>query len=406
MDDSLRERISTLAQGYSKDLIKLRRDLHRHPETGFDVTRTAGIVERELRSLAGMDVRTGVGGSGVVGDLPAGRDGAPLVALRADMDALEAVEESDTPYRSKIGGKAHLCGHDAHTAMLIYGARIIHELADHLECGIRFIFQPNEETLPGGAAAMIKDGVLEGVAEIYGIHVWPMLECGEVGVRAGEILARPDTFEIEITGVGGHAAMPHKTADPILAGAHLVTALQSIVSRSVDPLEPAVLSVTEFHGGSCDNVIPARVTLTGTVRSFDKEISALMRERLDAILEGVSVSFGVECRLEYGEGYPVTVNHPVCAEKALDAARLVASPEKIIQPLPKVMGGEDFGRYTELIPGCFISLGSGNQARGITHELHHPCFDIDEDCLVAGAALHAAIALSADPEQGAPNAAP
>ena len=244
---------------------------------------------------------------------------------------------------------------------------------------------------------MIEDGVLDGVDEIYGIHVWPMLECGEIGIRKGAFLARPDSFKVVVEGVGGHAAMPHKTADPILAGAHLVTALQSIVSRSVDPLEPAVVSVTEFHGGSCDNVIPAGVALTGTVRSFDSEVTSTIRNRLDALLDGAAASFGVDCSLEYTEGHPVTVNHPACADKALEAARIATVPEKIIHPVPRVMGGEDFSRYAQQVPGCFIALGSGNAARGITRELHHPGFDIDEGCLPIGAALHAAIALGAAP---------
>lgn len=373
-------------------IVEIRRDIHRHPEIGFEVARTAGIAAGELEKL-GIPVQTGVGKSGVVGDLTV--PGATRrIALRADMDALPMQELRQVPYKSLFDGKAHMCGHDAHTAMLIGAARVITELKDHLKANVRFIFQPNEENLPGGAPAMIADGALEGVDEIFGLHVWPPIPTRSFGICQGPALGQPDVFEIEITGVGGHAAVPHLTVDPVVIGAQFVSNIQSIVARNVDPLQSAVVSVTRFHAGTTHNVIPQSAHIVGTVRTFDKEVQRMIRNRLKNMLAALTASHGAQYRFDYTEGYPVCFNHPASVEKALAATRAIAGEARVHYPQTPVLGGEDFAYYTQKIPGCFIFLGIRNPEKDIVYMCHDPRFDVDEDAMVEGMALHATLALT------------
>ena len=381
------------------DIVAIRRDIHQHPELGFDVHRTAGIAADALRALD-IPVRTGIGRTGVVGDLEV-PGASKRIALRADMDALPIQDLTDVPYKSKIDGKAHLCGHDAHTAMLIGTARILSHLRDDLKTHVRFIFQPSEEALPGGAPAMITDGALEGVDEIYGIHVFPLYAVGEYATCTGPMLAQSDTFQITLTGRGGHAAFPHLTVDPIVIGAQFVTALQSIIARNVDPLDSAVVSVTQLHGGDTDlknglagaalNVIPPKVLIGGTVRTLQASVQKRVRAQLERLLAGFADAHSATYTFTYHEGYPVTYNHEPCVTTVLSAARGLVGEDNLVFPMSPVLGGEDFAYYSQEIPACFVMVGAGNEEKGIVNMCHHPQFDIDETCMIYGMALLASL---------------
>ena len=377
------------------DIVAIRRDIHQYPELGFDVHRTAGIAADALQTL-GIPIKTGIGRTGVVGDLEV--PGAThRIALRADMDALPIQELTDVPFKSKIDGKAHLCGHDAHTAMLIGTARILSELRSSLKSHVRFIFQPSEEAPPGGAPAMIADGALEDVDEIYGIHVFPLYAVGEYATCVGPMLAQSDTFKITLTGRGGHAAFPHLTVDPIVVSAQFVTALQSVIARNVDPLDSAVISVTQLHGGDANlqngltgaalNVIPPKVLIGGTVRTLQKSVQTRVRRQLESLLAGLADAHDATYTFDYQEGYPVTYNHEPCVNTAVSTAQGLVGEDNIIFPVPPILGGEDFGYYSQKIPACFVMVGAGNEEKGIVNMCHHPQFDIDEACLVYGMAL-------------------
>ncbi len=377
------------------DIVTIRRDIHQYPELGFDVHRTAGIAAEALQEL-GISVKTGIGRTGVIGDLEV-PGASKRIALRADMDALPIQELTDVPYKSKIDGKAHLCGHDAHTAMLIGTARILSELQSNLKTHIRFVFQPSEEALPGGAPAMIADGALEDVDEIYGIHVFPLYTVGEYATCPGPMLAQSDTFQITLTGTGGHAAFPHLTVDPIVIGAQFVTAAQSIIARNVNPLDSAVVSITQLHGGDANlqnglagaafNVIPPRVLIGGTVRTLQKTVQTRVQEQLESLLAGFANAHNATYTFDYQEGYPVTYNHEPCVTTAVDTARGLVGEDNLIFPVPPILGGEDFGYYSQKIPACFVMVGAGNEEKGIVNMCHHPQFDIDETCMVYGMAL-------------------
>ena len=388
---SFRNEIQALAKKHFNEILNIRRDIHAHPEVGFEVKRTAGIAATEMKKL-GLQVKEGIGRTGVTADLIVTPQ-FPLIAMRADMDALPMQEESNPIYKSTIPGAAHMCGHDAHTAMLIGAARILAELKDNLKVNVRFIFQPNEENIPGGAPEMIKDGCLNGVREIYGLHVWPTIETGKVGAIAGPIMAQPDVFDITIKGVGGHAAAPEMSIDPIVIGAQLVNQLQSIVSRVVDPFENAVLSVTQFKAGTTHNVIPEMAYIQGTIRTFKPEIQKLMRTRLEKTVKAICEATGAEYKLTYQEGYPALVNNKEAVEKVKVAIVSMLTENKIAEA-EATMGGEDFAYYAQKIPACFYFLGIRNEAKGITKMCHDPRFDIDEDALTIGMAMHASVALN------------
>lgn len=373
------------------DIVAIRRDIHQYPELRFDVERTAGIAADALNAL-GISVKTGIGKTGVVGDLEVS-GATKRIALRADMDALPIQEQTDVPYKSKIDGKAHLCGHDAHTAMLIGTARILSHLKSSLKVNIRFIFQPCEEAFPGGAPAMIEDGVLDDVDEIYGIHVFPLYSVGQYATCTGPMLAQSDTFEITITGRGGHAAFPHLTVDPIVVGTQFVNAAQSIVSRNVDPLDSAVVSITQFHGGDAKNVIPPSVTLGGTVRTLDKDVQKRVRTQLENLIAGIANAHEATYTFDYQEGCPVTYNHEPCVDTVVSSAETLVGKENVLFPIPPILGGEDFACYSQKIPACFVMVGAGNEQKGIVNMCHHPQFDIDETSMIYGMALTTSIGL-------------
>lgn len=368
-----------------QEMIDLRRDFHRHPELGFDVQRTASIVARTLSSF-GLLVKTNIGKTGVVADLIV-PSAYKMIALRADMDALSIQEMNDIPYKSEIPGRAHLCGHDAHTAILLGAAKILTGMKASLETSVRFIFQPSEEVWPGGAGAMIEDGALEGVHEIYAQHVWPELPVGHYGVCRGPAMAQPDGFDIMITGRGGHAATPHSAIDPIVIAAELIQSLQTIVARNVDASESAVLTVTKINAGTTYNAIPDSCSIGGTVRTYSKAIKDLISKRMNEIASGIAKAHGAEILFNYMEGYPATYNDDESAKKVALIAKEIVDPVRVHFPAAKAMFGEDFAYYAQKVKGCFIQLGCQNEEKNITRLLHDPRFNIDEECLVYGAAL-------------------
>jgi amidohydrolase len=374
-----------LAKQVHQEMIDLRRDFHRHPEIGFELHRTAAIVAEKLKSL-GLKVRTGIAKTGVVADLvvPSAKR---TIALRADMDALPIQELNEVEYKSLVPMQAHLCGHDAHTAMLLGAAQILTSMKDRLNVNVRFIFQPSEEAWPGGASAMIAEGVLESVEEIYALHVWPSLQVGRFGICQGPAMAQADGFEITITGRGGHAARPQDAIDPITMAAHLVQKLQGIIANKSLNADEAVLTVTQVQSGNCFNVIPDVCEIKGTVRTYNKEVQANIVRRMHVIVEEIAHQFGGKIELKYMEGYPVTYNHEIAAAHAKQRAVDLVGNEQVIFPGKKELFGEDFAYYSQQIPGCFVQLGCREKTKSTFRMLHDSRFDIDEECLVFGAAF-------------------
>jgi amidohydrolase len=364
------------------DIQAWRRDIHQHPELGYDVHRTAAFVAERLREFGCDEVATGLGRTGVVavikGRKAAGKGDVRVIGLRADMDALPIEEATRLPYASRTAGKMHACGHDGHTAMLLGAARYLSETRNFAGDAV-VIFQPAEEG-GFGAAAMIKDGLLDRFAidQVYGMHNGPGIPVGSFAIRPGPIMASTDAVDIRIEGRGGHAARPHISIDSVLVGAQLITALQSIVSRSVDPLESAVVSMCEFHAGNARNVIPQTAELKGTVRTLTAEVRALVEKRVREIVDGVARMTGARIDLKYEPGYPVVVNHASQTDVAMKVAKEVAGNANVHE-MPPLMGGEDFAYMLEQRPGAFIFCGNGDSAG-----LHHPAYDFNDDAIVFG----------------------
>jgi amidohydrolase len=374
------------------DVIAIRRDLHRHPELGFEEHRTAAFVAGRLRDL-GCAVSTGIGRTGVVGVLRGERPGKTIM-LRADMDALPVDEESGAPYASETRGAMHACGHDGHVAMLLGAATLIACRQREIAGTIVFCFQPAEEG-HGGAKAMLDDGLLErfGVERAYGLHLASALPVGIVGLREGPFYASSDSIEITIEGAGGHGAAPHLSVDPVYVAGQFIVALQQIVSRNIDPLEPAVVTIGALHAGTTHNVIPSRASLLGTVRAFDTGVRAAMAERIERVLRGICESSGATYRFEYLWRYPVTSNDAEQARYVRALAEREIGATRVIEA-PKLMGAEDFSFYAERVPACFFSIGSnGGSASAFPH--HHARFDIDERALETGVRMMTALALDA-----------
>jgi hippurate hydrolase len=364
------------------DIQAWRRDIHQHPELQYDEHRTAAFVAERLRDFGCDEVVTGLGGTGVVGLIKGRRAQAQgdvkVIGLRADMDALPIQEATQLPYASRTPGKMHACGHDGHTAMLLGAARYLAETRNFAGEAV-VIFQPAEEG-GAGAAAMIKDGLLDRFAidQVYGMHNGPGIPVGSFAIRPGPIMASTDAINILIEGRGGHAARPHISIDSVLVGAQLITSLQSIVSRSVDPLESAVISICEFHAGNARNVIPQTAELKGTMRTLTPEVRGLVEKRLRDVVDGVARMSGAKIDLNVERGYPVVVNHAAQTEIAIEAARSVAG-EGNVYPMPPLMGGEDFAYLLEQRPGAFIFCGNGDSAG-----LHHPAYDFNDEAIVFG----------------------
>ncbi len=359
-----------------------RRDYHRHPELLYDVNRTAADVAAKLRTFGCDEVVEGIGRTGVVGVLKGSGEGggsARVIGLRADMDALPIAEESGKPWASEVPGKMHACGHDGHTAMLLGAARYLSETRRFAGTAV-FIFQPAEEGGAGGLA-MVKDGMMDrfGIEEVYGMHNMPGLPLGHFAIRPGALMAATDEFTLEIEGHGGHAAKPHATIDPIVTGAAIVEALQSIVARNVDPLAAAVISVTTFHAGDAFNVIPQRARITGTGRSLDPLVRDLIERRMREMVQNIAAAYGATVKFHYRRNYPVTVNHKDQTEKAVAIASDVAGEANVDANTAPVMGGEDFSYMLEARPGAFIFVGNGDTAG-----LHHPAYDFNDAAIDYG----------------------
>jgi amidohydrolase len=361
-------------------LVRDRRDLHQHPELGFQETRTGTLVQERLRSL-GYDVRTGVGRTGIVG---VKGNGQRCVLLRADMDALPIEEANDVPYRSRHPGAMHACGHDGHVAIGLEVARRL--AAVPLPGAVKFAFQPAEE-LSGGATAMIGDGILTAptVDAAFGIHVWNDLPVGTIGIMAGAMMASVDEFDITITGTGGHAAMPHRAIDPVLAAAHVITALQSLVSRRRDPFEEGVVSVTQVAAGHAFNVIPPQATLRGTVRTFGGKFYDDAPRLVEDTARGIAQAMGAAASVEFRRLTGPLVNDPAMAELMNDVAQDIVGKNRVKGNI-RTMGGEDMSYFLKQVPGCFAFVGSA-KADGTSFPHHSPRFDIDEEALPIAAEL-------------------
>jgi len=356
-----------------------RRELHSNPELGFDVFKTADFVTAKLKEFGVDEVVTKIGRTGVVGVIRGRLGAGSAIGLRADMDALPINEATGRSYASTTPGVMHACGHDGHTAMLLGAAKYLAETRNFAG-SVAVIFQPAEEG-GGGGNEMVKDGMMErfSIEKVFGLHNIPGLPIGQFATRPGPIMAATAEFTITIQGKGGHAAMPNRTIDPIVIGSQLVNALQTIASRSVDPVDSVVVSVTKFHGGDAYNVIPDKVQLAGTVRTLRKEVAAIAQERLRAIAAGVATAFGATVHVDYDSNYPVTQNHPEETAFASDVATAIAGEPNVHRAIPPVMGGEDFSYMLEARPGAFMFIGNGDTAN-----LHHPGYDFNDEVIPHG----------------------
>ncbi|WP_339200335.1 M20 family metallopeptidase [Paenibacillus sp. FSL P2-0322] len=381
-----------------ENMVEWRRHLHKNPEISFQESKTAAFVADKLESW-GIEIRRQVGGHGVVGTIRGAKPG-PVVLLRADMDALPIQDEKECEYRSGVDGAMHACGHDGHTSALLGTAYYFSLNRDELQGEIRLLFQPAEELLPGGAVSVIKDGILEGVDVIYGIHLWTPFPVGTAASCAGPLMAAADDFYIEITGKGGHGGMPQSTNDSVVAGSALVMQLQSVVSRSVDPLRPAVLTVGTIQGGSAQNVIAETCRLSGTIRTFDEETRTVMKERLHEVTELTAATYGTTAQVRYIMGYPPVVNDTHEASRFFNEAKSVFGEENV-QKASKLMPAEDFAYYLERVPGCFMFVGAGNPVKGAVYPHHHPKFDFDEDAMINAVRLFIAMSMGYAAERNA-----
>ena len=378
----LRDDIDEIMPGVVAD----RRDFHEHPELAFQEVRTAGIVADRLRALGVEDVRTGIAQTGVTGLIRGTKPGGDrTVLLRADMDALPILEENDVDYRSQHPGVMHACGHDAHTAMLLGVGRLLMDRRQQFAGTVKLLFQPAEESPPGGAKPMIEAGVLEEpkVDAAFGIHIHQDAPVGEIKLRPGPAMAAADRFHILIRGKGGHGAKPHLTVDPIVIGSQIVTALQTLVARAVAPTDEAVVTVGTFRAGEAFNVIPETAELGGTVRTFNEQNREFLEERIETLARGIASALGAEADVVYTRGYPATVNDPAMTALVREEVAKIVGEDRVQQP-PLMMGAEDFSYFLEQVPGAYWFVGSQNPERGLVWGHHHPRFDIDEAAMAIG----------------------
>jgi amidohydrolase len=379
-------------QPLARHVVDIRRDLHMHPELGFYERRTAAKVAQTLRSL-GYEVHEGIATTGVVGTIRGAKPGRTIM-LRADMDALPILEENETPYRSTLDGKMHACGHDGHVAILLGAAQLIADRKDELSGTVCLVFQPAEEGL-GGARVMVEEGIIErfGIERAYGLHLSSKYRTGTLGFREGPMYASSDSIEIEVLGKGGHGSAPHDTIDPIYTAATFVTSVQQIVSRQVDPLEPAVVTIGSFHGGTIHNVIPRNVKMLGTVRAFSDDVRNAMPERIERVLKSCCDASGAKYQFDYLWRYPVTSNDAAQTQYASELAARNFVDGTVFEA-DQLMGAEDFSFFALRVPSCFYTLGcSADPATSAPH--HSSTFDIDESALPTGVAMMTALAFDA-----------
>ncbi len=372
-----------IAQSHD-EMTDWRRTLHEHPETAFEEVKTSQFVADKLESF-GIKVERGLAGTGVIGIVEGKDPGARAIGLRADMDALDIYEQTNKPYASKTPGKMHACGHDGHTTMLLGAAKYLAETRD-FSGTVYLIFQPAEEN-EGGARVMVDEGLFGKypMEQVYGMHNWPGVPVGTIGMRTGPIMASYDIFEIKVTGKGGHGAMPHEGIDPVLVASHIVTNLQTIASRNVDPLEAVVVSTTQIHGGDAYNVIPQEVELKGTVRSFIPKVQDMAEANIKRIAASVAAAHGAEAEVHYERRYPPTVNEADATRQAEKIAAGLVGAENVDTNVTPVMGSEDFAFMLQEKAGSYIWLGAGEESAN----LHSPHFDFNDEILPIGASYWA-----------------
>jgi len=382
-------KINPQVKKFKNKIIKIRRDIHKHPELSFQEFRTAKLVSDSLKKF-GLEVGENIGKTGVVGILKGARPGK-TIAFRADMDALPIQETSDLSYKSVNDGVMHACGHDAHTAMLLVAAEILSKNIEQISGKIKFIFQPAEEGF-GGAKFMIDDGALEGVEEIYGLHVWNYQESGTIGLKSGPVMAAADKFEIIINGIGGHGAAPQGTVDCVVVSSYLIQSLQTIVSRNTNPIDSTAITIGQINGGYNFNIIADKVILKGTARSYTEENRLMIKKRLQEIINGTESMFNAKIELIYEDGYPPVINDIAATKKLSRIANKIVG-NKLISPYLS-MGGEDFSYFAQKVPGCFFFLGTMPDGKDKTSTPHHCShFDIDEDSMVIGTSVFVELAL-------------
>ncbi len=388
------------AKAYHSTMVDIRRHLHRHPELSYQEHETTEFIINKLDELgipADRPLETGC-----VGIIKGGKPSSKVVALRADIDALPIAEEGDhkSGFLSENEGVAHCCGHDAHTANLLGAAHILADVRDEIEGTVLLVFQPGEEKLPGGGRLLCETGYLQekGVDVIYGLHSYPEFESGEIAIREGPLMARPDEFKIVVIGKGGHAASPHQAVDPILMASQIINQLQTIVSRNVKPTEPAVVTVGKIRGGSAHNIIPEKVELLGTVRTFAQETADMIKNRIEAIVQGVTEASGGQYTFDFDYGYPAVTNTDWATDNLVDVGRGILGDESVHLLDEPIMAGEDFAFYQQEFPGAFFFLGSGSEKADSRYSWHHPKYNIDEDCFLTGAALMASVVFKPVPK--------
>jgi amidohydrolase len=375
----LLNKIEKFVDGNFQEVVNWRRHMHQYPELSFKEEKTAQFIKEKLLSF-GLQVKTNIGGNGLIGILEGDQPGK-TIALRADFDALPIHDEKEVPYKSQNPGVMHACGHDGHTSALLGTAQALSVYREKLKGKVVFIFQPAEETPPGGAKFMVEDGVLDGVDYVFGIHLDSQAPLGKVLVGEGYQMAAVDKFAIHIQGRGGHGARPHEAIDSIVIGTEIVSALQKIVSRGVDPLKSAVVTIGVFQSGSAFNVIADKAVLEGTVRTFDEDVRKQVENQIRSIVEGITSAFGAGYSIDYLNGYPALYNHPQETETVRSLLSEVFKEENVLEMKP-TMGAEDFSYYLREKPGTYFRVGSQNEDKATHYPHHHPKFDIDERALL------------------------
>lgn len=373
-----------LIEGVKKDVIKWRRHFHQHPELSYEEINTSQFVFDTLQSFENLVVtrptKTSVMGR-LIGGLP-----GKVLAMRGDMDALPITEETGFTFASTNPGVMHACGHDGHTAMLLGAAKILAQMKDSIKGEVRFIFQHAEEVFPGGAQEMVKAGVIDGVDKVIGLHLFTMIPTGKIIIPYGPFTANSDIFDIKIVGKGGHSSQPQETIDPIAIGAQVVANIQHIIARNIDPLEKAVVSITEFNGGTAKNIIPDSITIGGGVRSFDQEVREKISKRIEEVVKGITEAHNATYQYNYEFGYSSVFNNYEITREVEELIEEIFAPDTIMEA-PPFMGGEDFSAFSQKVPGCFIGVGAAMAEETLNYPHHHPQFSIDEKSLEIGLKL-------------------